>query len=156
MEPHPSAPGHGDGRRRAQTFLWPLLLTLPLFFLLIALAAGPDSWVGALVERGFAPLCHQIPERSLLWGQPLAVCTRCAGFYAGLALAGILGFAAAAAGWRKTVPGGLVIAGLVPLAVDGTANFAGLWSSPPAVRALIGLLAALPLALILVGRHEAE
>ncbi|HEY2934518.1 MAG TPA: DUF2085 domain-containing protein [Acidobacteriota bacterium] len=38
----------------------------------------------------FAPICHQIPERSL-WvnGRPLAVCVRCSGFYLG-ALTGLL------------------------------------------------------------------
>ena len=149
-----------EGARRAPRdrgrLLWPLVLALPLLFLLLAVLAGPQSVVALLVERGFAPLCHQIPERSLLMGHPLAVCTRCAGFYTGLALAGAVGAVLGAVGWRRRVPGLVLVAALLPLGVDGGANLIGLWSSPPLLRALIGLLAALPLALILVGYDEAE
>ncbi len=143
----------GEGGRRGP---WPLLLTLPFVFLLLALAVGTQHPLSVVVETAFAPLCHQIPERSVLWGRPLAVCTRCAGFYTGLAAAGLAGAAAAVLGWRGRVAAPVVILCLVPLAVDGTANLAGLWSSPAGARAVIGLIAALPLALILVGRHEPE
>ncbi|MFO7769551.1 MAG: DUF2085 domain-containing protein [bacterium] len=156
MEPDARQLGSAAGPRGGARWFWPLLLVLPAAFLLLAAAAGPESPIGTIVEAGFAPFCHQIPGRSLLGGRPLAVCTRCAGFYTGLALAGMTGAAAAAAGWRGRVPGAVLAAGLAPLAVDGTANLLGLWASPAAVRALIGMVAALPLALILVGRHEAE
>jgi uncharacterized membrane protein len=36
-------------------------------------------------------LCHQMPERSLaFFGEPMAVCSRCAGIYAGIALGAIM------------------------------------------------------------------
>ncbi|MBI4457023.1 MAG: DUF2085 domain-containing protein [Acidobacteria bacterium] len=41
----------------------------------------------------FAPICHQIPQRSLwLFGKPLAVCARCSGFYFGFLAALTLNF----------------------------------------------------------------
>jgi hypothetical protein len=47
---------------------------------------GPDSEVDRIVRSIFAPFCHQQLERCLLFGHSWAVCARCAGFYAGLAL----------------------------------------------------------------------
>jgi len=44
--------------------------------------------LGHILHMGFAPLCHQKPERSfLIFGSPMAVCSRCAGIYYG----GLLG-----------------------------------------------------------------
>jgi hypothetical protein len=41
--------------------------------------------------------------------------------------------------------------------VDGTANLLGLWQTSAALRAIIGVAAAVPLALLLVGeRHAAH
>lgn len=51
----------------------------------LAVAAG--SWLGPLLYALFAPVCHQIAERSFhLAEHPLAVCHRCFGFYAGFTL----------------------------------------------------------------------
>jgi uncharacterized membrane protein len=39
----------------------------------------------------FKDFCHQIPERTLtIFGTPMAVCSRCAGIYAGIAIGAIL------------------------------------------------------------------
>jgi uncharacterized membrane protein len=39
-------------------------------------------------------ICHQLPARSFrLWSTPLPVCARCAGIYAGAAVAAVLGLA---------------------------------------------------------------
>jgi uncharacterized membrane protein len=39
-------------------------------------------------------ICHQLPARSFhLWAAPLPVCARCAGIYAGAAVAAVLGLA---------------------------------------------------------------
>ena len=46
--------------------------------------------VGVALERGFALVCHQRPERSFwIFGAPVAVCARCLGIYLGAA-AGLL------------------------------------------------------------------
>src|ERR1043165_9302763 len=58
-----------------------LILGAPL------LRAHGHEALALLAYRVFAALCHQIPERSFyLAGQPLAVCARCFGIYAGFAL----------------------------------------------------------------------
>jgi uncharacterized membrane protein len=39
----------------------------------------------------FKDFCHQMPERTLtIFGTPMAVCSRCAGIYAGIAIGAIL------------------------------------------------------------------
>jgi uncharacterized membrane protein len=114
------------------------LLLLPALMLVSAAVAGPDSaWVG-IVGSAFAPFCHQQLDRCVLLGRPLAVCARCAGFYFGLAGTALAGRFAG-----RFRPGYL-LAGL-PLVVDGSANLLGLWLTPAALRALTGVLAAVPL-----------
>ncbi|HEY3131977.1 MAG TPA: DUF2085 domain-containing protein [Acidobacteriota bacterium] len=52
--------------------LWCLAILLPTFV--------SAEWIRLF----FAPICHQIPERSFwLFGKPLSVCARCSGFYFG-------------------------------------------------------------------------
>jgi uncharacterized membrane protein len=64
----------------------------------LLVASGALPWVLALarVQRldlwiVFQSLCHQRPERTLLlFGEPMLVCSRCAGLYAGVALGALL------------------------------------------------------------------
>jgi uncharacterized membrane protein len=43
--------------------------------------------IGLAVQRGFAIVCHQRPERSLwIFGGSIAVCSRCLGIYLGAAI----------------------------------------------------------------------
>jgi uncharacterized membrane protein len=45
------------------------------------------AWAGHFIDYVFLPLCHHSPSRVLaLHGEPMCVCSRCAGLYAGLAL----------------------------------------------------------------------
>jgi uncharacterized membrane protein len=69
----------------AGTLVWLGLIAAAPWLLVRGQIAG-----AALVYAGFSAICHQLPERSFrLWGQPLAVCARCTGIYAGF-LAGLL------------------------------------------------------------------
>ncbi len=127
-----------------------LLLLTPALLLGLAGLAGPGSEVDRIVRYVFAPFCHQQSDRCLLFGASLAVCARCAGFYAGLAL-----IAGAGLGLGRVVrvrPVGLFA--LLPLVVDGSANLLGLWASPAPLRALTGVLASVPLALLVLGGHD--
>lgn len=65
---------------------------------LLALAVAP-AWLAAhgyfvanaAIFAFFSKVCHQRPERSLmLFGEPVAVCIRCLGIYAGAALGSLL------------------------------------------------------------------
>src|SRR5437867_2812379 len=54
----------------------------------LATAAG-HPLIGQLLFMVYAPLCHQLPERSFfVWGHQVAFCHRCAAMYSSIALAG--------------------------------------------------------------------
>ncbi len=51
------------------------------------MSAARGGFLAPLVYEIFAPVCHQIAERSFhVAGHPLAVCHRCFGFYVGFTL----------------------------------------------------------------------
>jgi len=77
--------------------LWCAILPAPPL-----LASAGHGIASTLVRLFFAPLCHQIPERSFhLMGSPIAVCARCMGCYAGLIVGLVIATAAPA---RFAVP----------------------------------------------------
>jgi hypothetical protein len=64
--------------------------------LVLAAIVGMVYAVGSVV-------CHQLPARSFhLWGAQMPVCARCAGIYAGAAVAPIVPYVASA--FRRTLP----------------------------------------------------
>jgi uncharacterized membrane protein len=96
----------------------------------------------ALVRRVFAPVCHQLPGRSpVLDGVPLAVCDRCFGIYVGL-LVGVLTLRWGRRLWTQARSADriVLVASLVPMALDWGGPVLGLWSSVPLSRAGTGLL----------------
>lgn len=78
-----------------QTSLYLLVTLLISFVVIVAVGGGlfeqqlPSQFQWQ--HKAFAMLCHQLPERSY-WinGQPMAVCSRCFGIYAGFALSWFL------------------------------------------------------------------
>jgi uncharacterized membrane protein len=74
-----------------QTQLYLLVLAIISFIVVAALGGGLFSqqshWVLQWQHQAFFNFCHQIPDRSF-WinGQPMAVCSRCFGIYAGFGL----------------------------------------------------------------------
>jgi uncharacterized membrane protein len=104
----------------------------------------------------FSGVCHQIPARSFhVWGQPLAVCARCTGVYAGF-LAGAIIFPLIPCGGvhRKRVHKGLVRRGwnggfppawilgaaLLPATADFALGHFGLHDSGNVLRLVTGLI----------------
>jgi uncharacterized membrane protein len=74
------------------TFRWIWWTLVPLTFV-AAVVAAPYFLthgflaVGLALERGFAVVCHQRPERSFwIFGGSVAVCSRCLGIYLGAAV----------------------------------------------------------------------
>lgn len=110
----------------------------------VAMAQGAAA-AGALIHAAFSAVCHQLPERSFgLWGQPVAVCHRCLGLYAG-GFVGLmlLPWLPRLRGWLFERPRRLVWFS-IPLVLDVALPFDSWWS-----RFGSGLLAAFPVAAIL-------
>jgi uncharacterized membrane protein len=88
--------------------------------------------LGLALQRGFALVCHQRPERSIiLFGGTIAVCARCLGIYLGAA-AGLLMRASREVAWRS------LIAAIAINLMDGFAEFAGAHGNWMAARFVLG------------------
>jgi uncharacterized membrane protein len=94
----------------------------------------------AVLYQVFEGTCHQVAARSLHWmGVPLAVCDRCFGVYAGLAMGAIL--APTCWAWQRTLrqhalP--LLLLGVGVAGLDWIGPIVGLWPNVPASRLLTG------------------
>jgi uncharacterized membrane protein len=116
-----------------------------LFVMLIVVAplaaASGHVNVAAVIYRGFAVICHQIPERSFfIDDHKLAVCSRCTGLYAGF-LFTLLIYPLVRSLRRTTAPARkwLFLAAL-PILIDFSLTFFGIWENTHASRLLTGLL----------------
>jgi len=95
------------------------------------LAHAPE--LGFALQRGFALVCHQQPERSfVLFGGSVAVCARCLGIYLGAA-AGLLLRISRRAAWRW-----LMLTVALSLA-DWTAEVSGIHGNSMDMRFTLGL-----------------
>jgi uncharacterized membrane protein len=108
------------------------------------MSAARGGLLAPLMYEIFAPVCHQIAERSFhLAGHPLAVCHRCFGFYVGFTLGLIvLPLLRPARDWLLEKPRRVLLF-LAPTVID--------WLLPmntPASRFLTGVLAAAPIAVL--------
>ena len=118
------------------------VLWLAAILLAPRLLASPSrllSLSSAAVYAIGARVCHQRPDRCFLVdGRPMPVCARCAGLYAGAALAAPLALVAAAAMASRRARMVAVLAALPTLAT-WSIEFAGLAHPTNAVRALSAL-----------------
>lgn len=70
--------------------LFVVIGTLP-WWIPLARARFPLGAVGVELDRVFIPMCHRLPERTLvLAGIAMPVCSRCAGVFAGLAVGAVI------------------------------------------------------------------
>ncbi|HEY0590957.1 MAG TPA: DUF2085 domain-containing protein [Thermoanaerobaculia bacterium] len=98
-------------------------------------AAGAPAWI----ELPFRLVCHGIDARSLaIAGIAMPICARCFALYVG-GLAGIAAFLTLPV--RRRLPLAFLWVALVPMAVDGLTQAAGLRESSNALRVATGLLA---------------
>jgi uncharacterized membrane protein len=89
---------------------------------------------GFALERGFALVCHQRPERCFwLFGAPVAVCTRCLGIYIGAAFGLLMRT-------PRFVAMRLLIAAAALNALDVATELAGLHGNWLTVRFVLGLI----------------
>jgi uncharacterized membrane protein len=113
-------------------------------------AVFPPVWIhfghgSDLPARGgyffFSGVCHQIPERSFhFWGEPLAVCSRCSGVYAGF-LIGALLLPVVRRGLKGEFPPAWILgAALLPAMADFGLAHLGVYDSGNVLRAATGLI----------------
>ena len=112
-----------------------LILVAPL-----AAAAGHNGLAFA-IYHAFAPLCHQLPERSyFIDGHKFAVCSRCTGIYAGFAFTLLVYPLVRSLRSVATPPRRLLILAVLPLAIDFSLTFFGIWENTHTSRLLTGAL----------------
>lgn len=120
---------------------WSIALVLVWGWLLLVVSPPFLGDVGAwLVTRALSLFCHQLPDRTLVIdGTHVAVCHRCLGIYAALAVATVGyvvlrrydGFLGPHAGW-------VLSASVVPPGVDWLGGVMDLWVNTPASRIATG------------------
>ena len=99
--------------------------------------------MGLALDRGFAVVCHQRPERSFwIFGAETAVCSRCLGIYLGAAV-GLL--------FRtlRRIALRLLIAAAAVNLLDAMSELAGLHGNWLAIRFVFGLLLGAAAALLI-------
>jgi uncharacterized membrane protein len=117
-----------------------ILLWVVIIFLAPYLKSR-GSGLNAFAYMFFAPICHQIPGRSIcIFGHPLAVCARCLGIYIGFL--GGMGIYALKRGFAViTMPKvRTFILVTSPLVLDGLGNLFHLWNTPNWLRLSTGVL----------------
>jgi uncharacterized membrane protein len=117
------------------------LSVLALIFLAPAALARNHTFLAFSIYQGFHYVCHQIPARSFYFeGHPLAVCARCTGIYTGVA-AGVIIYPLIRRVGRIETPRRLwLLLALVPMTVDFSLTFLGLWQNTHLSRFITGAL----------------
>jgi uncharacterized membrane protein len=100
------------------------------------------------IYQAFSYLCHQIPERSFhLAGEQFAVCSRCTGLYAGFAIAILTRPLFRSLRDTDTPRIIWLFASALPLAIDFSLTYFGVWQNNHFTRfttgALFGAVAAI-------------
>ena len=104
-------------------------------------AAGGYNDVAQGIYRAFSTLCHQLPERSyFIDGHKLAVCSRCTGVYAGFAFTLLVYPLIRSLRNTATPPRNVLILAALPLAIDFSLTFFGVWENTHTSRLLTGAL----------------
>ena len=122
------------------------LILIGIILWIAAVFAAPylksqSSTYGNLIYTVFSPTCHQIPSRCLtLYGNPLAVCTRCLGIYLGFFLGTGLFPVFRRLSSESLPKAKILILMSLPIVIDMAANVVSLWASPHWLRLATGLI----------------
>jgi uncharacterized membrane protein len=104
-------------------------------------AAGGHVALAQVIYRAFGIFCHQRPERSFfIDGHKLAVCSRCTGLYAGFAFTLLLYPLVRSLRTATTPPRSVLFLAAVPMGIDFSLTFFGIWENTHTSRLLTGLL----------------
>ena len=130
-----------------RTYLW-WLAGLTVCLSIMALVAGAPiaaathhEHTALTIYRSFGLLCHQLPERSyFIAGHKLAICSRCLGLYSGFT-AMFLFYPLVRSVRTITAPSvKWLFLSAVPLGIDFSLTFFGIWENTHTTRLLTGLL----------------
>jgi len=104
-------------------------------------AASGHGVLAQVIYRAFDVFCHQLPERSyFIAGHKLAVCSRCTGLYAGFAFVLLLYPLIRSLRTTTSPPRSWLLLAAVPLGIDFSLTFFGIWENTHTSRLLTGLL----------------
>jgi uncharacterized membrane protein len=106
----------------------------------LAQASGHPAFASS-IYKVFSFVCHQIPERSFhLAGHQFGVCSRCTGLYTGFAVAALVYPLAHSLTRTDTPRRRWLILAAVPLLIDFSLTYFGVWSNTHLTRFLTGAL----------------
>jgi uncharacterized membrane protein len=104
-------------------------------------AAGGHTDVAQGIYRAFGTFCHQRPDRSyFIDGHKFAVCSRCTGLYFGFALTVVLYPLIRSLRNAATPRRIFLLLAALPLAIDFSLTFFGVWQNTHTSRLLTGAL----------------
>jgi uncharacterized membrane protein len=128
------------------TVTWAVTATIALALVATIIGAPLAQSTGhaafaSTIYKIFSYVCHQIPERSFhLAGHQFAVCSRCTGLYSGFAVAALV-YPLARSLTRTDAPRRRwLILAAVPLLIDFSLTYFGVWSNTHLTRFSTGAL----------------
>ena len=119
------------------TSIWGILCAMILAAPLLMGHAFPAA--ASALYFPFSFFCHQHPDRSYMLGlYPLAVCHRCFGMYLGF----FFGTVCCVRRMESSVKlrRAAVLIAVLPMMLDVSLNYAGLWPGAPGLRCATGLI----------------
>jgi len=130
--------------RRRTVYILAILIAVLWSFGVIAApfleSLGLDE-ISDNLYRAYGGVCHQRSERSLIiFGEKMAVCARCFGIYLGLLIGALLMPLYNKIEEPRTLDFRWALLSLVPLAIDGVTQLAGLRESTNELRLVTGFL----------------
>ncbi len=132
--------------RRKAIYVWGIfssIAALWVFLIILAPFSEANNLAGIAnpIYNFFGFLCHQDSARSFyLAGQPFAVCARCFGVYLGLLIGAGLYIFFRPLEETNPLPRLWLFLALIPMAIDWSLGFFGIWENTHFSRLLTGLI----------------
>lgn len=124
-----------------------------VFIILLAPIAKANDLtsISSPIYGFFSHICHQMPSRSFhMLGHKFAVCSRCFGVYSGLVI-GMLAYPLFRSMEKiEPFPSVWLILSLVPMAIDWSLTFFGIWENTYLTRVTTGLILGITCAVYIV------
>lgn len=133
-------------QRRQAVYAWSVvfLIGFAWMFLIVSAPIAKENGFSSFanpVYKFFSYLCHQMPERSFYLDEhPLAVCARCFGFYGGFFLGIIIYPLIRQLRDTEPLPRFWLFAAMIPMGIDWSLTFFGIWENTHFSRLLSGLI----------------